>query len=309
MKVAILSPTEREEVDRLQIRLEERMGEGVVIDSREDPRLAIQRGKVRSGNVDLSSLKGIYVADLGLRSPFARDSEGNALARESRAARAASHRHLCAWNTVLHVLARQMPVVNPPATHDLHTLKPWEIFATERWGVALPRSVATSDPQVLVDLPAREHGWVQKRMVGGYAHTERFHPPTDLVAARDMLAGGPLLVQERIVGTNVRVYVVAGKVEAAGEIIPVAGDEVDSRRGDVRIRRITVPDEVAGIAIQVARNWGMAFTAADFMRDVAGRYFLLECNSAPFFVHFERMTGCNIAGPLADLLLQRARTI
>ena len=45
------------------------------------------------------------------------------------------------------------------------------------------------------------------------------------------------------------------------------------------------------------------FAAVDMMQEsAAGRHVLLECNSAPFFVNFERATGLDISSRLATYL-------
>jgi glutathione synthase/RimK-type ligase-like ATP-grasp enzyme len=46
----------------------------------------------------------------------------------------------------------------------------------------------------------------------------------------------------------------------------------------------------------------MAFTGIDFIRSPGGST-LLECNPSPMFAAFERKTGLDVAGPLADYLV------
>jgi glutathione synthase/RimK-type ligase-like ATP-grasp enzyme len=100
--------------------------------------------------------------------------------------------------------------------------------------------------------------------------------------------------------------VLDGKVIGAAEVVTQAGEETDSRRGEIRVRRTELPEEAARDAIAAVRHWGMVFAAVDFMVDArSGCYIILECNSAPFFVNFERMTGLPIAGRLAEFLIGR----
>ena len=87
-----------------------------------------------------------------------------------------------------------------------------------------------------------------------------------------------------------------------------SGEETDSRRGDIRVRCVELPDEAARAAVATAERWGMIFAAVDFMVDArTGRHIILECNSAPFFVNFERFTGLPITSRLAAYLARERR--
>ena len=105
------------------------------------------------------------------------------------------------------------------------------------------------------------------------------------------------------VGCGINLEVLDGEVIGSAEVISSAGVETDSRRGDMRVRRVELPEEAAGAALATAERWGMIFAAVDFMVDArTGRYVILECNSAPFFVNFERYTGLPITSRLAAYL-------
>ena len=116
------------------------------------------------------------------------------------------------------------------------------------------------------------------------------------------------MVQEFVEGDNVRAFVLDGEVIGAAETVNLDGAATDSRRGEIRVSRVTLPEQAARTAVSAAALWGMPYTAVDFMRDEAsGRYLLLECNSSPFFVNFERRSGCDISGRIADYLVGRRR--
>jgi len=114
------------------------------------------------------------------------------------------------------------------------------------------------------------------------------------------------MIQERINGDNLRAFVLDGEMIGAAEVITRGGSETDSRRGDIRVRRVDLPEEASKAAVAAARRWGMVFAAIDFMVDArTGRHYILECNSAPFFVNFERATGLPITARLAEYLARR----
>lgn len=303
MRVGLIGSPEREELQRLAIRLEERDAEPVLLDVRGDPRFALTGSSLEACGVELTRLGACYVADLGLLPSGAGGGDPQADAR----ALCASQRRLVLWTTVLARLALRARVVNPPRTWDLHGLKPFESAAYARAGIPVPRSVATTDPRALLELPALAAGWITKGLVGGYGYTELFAPPEDEAQARAALAAGPRLVQERVRGENVRAFVVGGRLVGAAEIVPASGAEVDSRRDTGRVGRVVLSEQARAHALAAAKRFGLAFAAVDLMRAAGGRHVVLECNSAPFFVEFERHTGIDVSSALADLLTERVR--
>lgn len=303
IRVGLIGAPQRPEIRRLAVRLEERGAEPVVLDGREDPRITVEPGRVSACGVDLTALRAVYVCDLGLPGVPATataEARGRALAR--------SRRQLAAWNALLGVLARTMPVVNPPETHDLHGVKPYELGTYAGEGLPVPWTVSTTDPAELTALAARDHAWIAKGMVGGLGYTEAFVPPQDADEARTRLVPRPLSVQERVEGDNYRAFVLGGRVIGAAAMISTNGAETDSRRGGIRVHRALLPKAAEATALRASALWGMPFAAVDFMKDErTGCYVVLECNSSPFFVNFEIATGHDISGALAEYLVRGHR--
>lgn len=292
MRVLLVGAREREEIERLELRLEERGAQALVCDPRQ-AELRLDSGGEWIDGVDLARVRAAYVADLGL--PATVDGAGV----WSEEALRASQTHLVLWETLLERLAARGRVVNPPRTWDLHGLKPFECRAYARADLPAPRTRAATRVEDLAALGASDGGWITKGLVGGYGYTEAFDPeqPAPVEGAR--------LVQQRVSGENVRAYVAGGRVVGAGRL--VSSDEHDSRRGTRRVRRVDLPAPAERTALSAVALWGMEFAAVDLMLDDEGRWWLLECNSAPFFVEFERLTGVPVSGALADLLVERKR--
>ncbi len=303
-RIGLIGPADRDELVRLAIRLEERGAEPVFLDPREDAAVTMDPDHVSACGEDLSDMRGCYVADLALRRPYVLTDDGVPDPEASLPALDASRRHLALWNAVLERLGRQGPVVNPPRSHDLHGLKPWEMAVYARQGLAHPATLSTCDPAALAVPPPTTGGaWIRKGLVGGVGYTEAFTPPSDREAAENALGEGALMVQERVEGDNLRAFVLDGRVLGAAVIVPAEADDTDSRRDTREVRRCDLPADAAATAVAAASHWGMSFSAVDFMIDAAsGRHLVLECNSAPFFVTFEQQTGLPIAGELADFL-------
>ncbi|MCC6407322.1 MAG: hypothetical protein IT453_09160 [Planctomycetes bacterium] len=311
-KIALIGPEDREELQRLALRLEERDAEPVFVDTRRDARIRIEPGVEEACGVSFEGVTGVYVAALGLPDPRVVDESKVIDVEASRAALAHSQATWAAWRVLLERLARRMPVANPPASYPVHGLKPFEIATYLENGWRAPTTVSTDDPRALLDVDASRapRGRVRKDLVGGYGYTEVFTPPTEVAVAREVLADSAVMVQERIEGDAVRAFVVGGRVVVAAESLPQTFGEVDSRRGTVRVKRIELPGEIAELSKAVAAHWDMSFAGVDWMRANAGRdWVLLECNSSPFFVELERRTGADIGGAIADMLLRRARRV
>jgi glutathione synthase/RimK-type ligase-like ATP-grasp enzyme len=253
-------------------------------------------------------VQGVYVADLGLPSPVVRRLDGSLDAEASARALATSRRRLVTWNALLERLATRGRVINPPHTHELHGLKPFEVESYRLAGLPVPWTRATSDPAALSSPPSGGPLWVSKGLVGGHGYTEAFVPPSPDEARRLVSENGAVLVQERIEGDCVRAYVLEGRIIGAARIFSREGSETDSRRGETRVDRCELPAEAAEVAVKAAERFGLVFAAVDLMRDEVGRrYVLLEANSSPFFLAFERTTGFGISSHLADALMGRRR--
>jgi glutathione synthase/RimK-type ligase-like ATP-grasp enzyme len=292
MRVLLVGPPEREELARLELRLEERGAGALACDPRRAELRLDAHGEWLDG-ADLERVGAVYVADLGL--PATGDADGSF----SESALRASQTHLVLWETLLERLARRVRVVNLPRTWDLHGLKPYESRAYAAADLPAPRTLATTDARELATLGAARDGWITKGLVGGYGFTQAFEPDA---AAQPR---GARLVQERVAGENVRAYVAGGRVVGAGSV--VSADAHDSRRATRRVRRFALPAPAEQAALRAVALWGMDFAAVDLMLDRDDRWWLLECNSAPFFVEFERLTGVPVSGALADLLVERRR--
>jgi glutathione synthase/RimK-type ligase-like ATP-grasp enzyme len=309
-RIALIGPQDREEIQRLAVRLEERSAEPVFVDTRRPAAIRIDAAGEEACGVSLAGVTGVYVADLGLPPPRVASENGLVEVAASRAALAHSQSMWSAWRLLLERLARRAAVVNPPASYDVHGLKPLEIASYLAKGWCVPDTLSTDEPKALLELdPARApHGRVRKDLVGGYGFTEVLDAPAHIEQARERVGDAALMAQERIEGDAVRAFVIGGRMLVAAEILPQGYGEIDSRRGTARVRRIEISGELCELSKAVAAHWNMSFAGVDWMRAAGGReWVLLECNSAPFFVEFERRTGADIGGALADHLLRRAR--
>lgn len=192
-------------------------------------------------------------------------------------------------------------LVNPPATFDQHFVKTEQLDRLRAAGVPVPRTLATNDTEALRRFVADVDAPVVYKPLAGGALCRRLEP-IDLEDARlETLARAPVLFQEEVAGKNIRVYVVAGRVVAAYEIV---APELDYRGNEQEVIEVTLPEEEEHAAIRAAEACAMIFTGLDIKRRVDNSFAVLECNPSPMFAGIERWTEKTlVTEALADLLL------
>ena len=194
--------------------------------------------------------------------------------------------------------AQGVPLVNDLDVNAQHGRKPYQLRLLRDAGLPVPRFLASNDPKAVRSFVRRVERAVYKPLAGGA--TVREVEPDDLTGERlEALAYAPVLFQELVEGTSVRVYVVGGKAVAAGEI---HSTELDYRRREDAVvpARLTASERRA--AVSAARACSMRFSGVDLIR-AQDRFVVLECNPSPMFAVFEDKTGLDVAGPLAEYLL------
>jgi glutathione synthase/RimK-type ligase-like ATP-grasp enzyme len=114
------------------------------------------------------------------------------------------------------------------------------------------------------------------------------------------LAYSPTLVQERIDGREIRVYVIGDELFG----VEVQSQALDINE-DMNAKRVpfAISDELATIARHVAAVTGLVFTAIDIRQSLQGEYVVLEANSSPDFTADEYQTGYPLADTLVNVLL------
>ncbi|NIA15043.1 MAG: hypothetical protein GWP08_13300 [Nitrospiraceae bacterium] len=201
---------------------------------------------------------------------------------------------------LLHLRSLGVPLVNPPEANAQHGRKPYQLELLRAARAPVPRWIATNDP-VAVRRFVREVGDAIYKPLGGGA-TVRSVEQEDLSDERlSTLAYAPVLFQEHVRGVSVRAFVVGRRVVGAAEI---HSPEVDYRRDEQEVVAVRLTAEERRAAVAAARACGMVFTGVDFIRHDTG-FSVLECNPSPMFAVFERKTGLDVAGPLADYLLRQ----
>lgn len=197
--------------------------------------------------------------------------------------------------------------VNPPALDGTAHHKPYQWEMARRTGLALPRTLVTNDP-------GRARRFIQETGVGrtvfkafvasAGAWRETRLVRTEDLAALDAVRYAPVIFQEYVPGTDLRVTVVGDRVFAAEIDASRTGYPVDMRMvvNEARVRPVTLPSAVTGRLLRLMRALGLVYGAVDLRRRAGGEYVFLEVNPAGQWLFVEERTGLPITAEVAALL-------
>ena len=241
------------------------------------------------------SPSAVYIRDLGLDPVGIADQ----MSADWRRAQAAMRER---GELVLSIVHRWealgIPIYNPLSAFPRIT-KPFQLALLARAGLPVPDTLWTNDPAAVVRFA--EGRRVAYKPVAGGAFT-RILEPRDLDRL-GALKNAPVCFQELLPGTDVRVFVVDGRVAAACEIEAGATDFREDERG---ITSVPPNPELDRICVRACEVLGLRFTGMDLKADASGKLKILELNPSPMFLGFDRKSGSNVLGALATALSRPA---
>ncbi|GHF84741.1 ATP-grasp ribosomal peptide maturase [Streptomyces thermodiastaticus] len=188
--------------------------------------------------------------------------------------------------------------------------KPWQLRLAQRCGLPVPATVITTVPGAAREFAERFPDLVVKPVSGTHPQeppqavpTSRVAPGTDFAA----VAYGPTLLQRRIAKrADIRLTAVGTTLLAARKEIP---PDADPDEVDVRFaapggpwRPAEVPEDTARRVHAYLHRARLAYGAFDFVEDVEGTWWFLECNQSGQFGFVEVDTGQPIARTIAAWL-------
>ena len=193
-------------------------------------------------------------------------------------------------------------MANSPTTFGQHFVKLEQLQALRHARVPVPRTLATNDPRALIDFARGAEAPIVYKPLAGGALCRRLTSADLLPNRLALLAGAPVLFQEEVPGTNIRVYVVDDRVAASYEIV---SDRLDYRGAETAVHPTEPGADEAVACLAAARACGMTFTGIDIRRREDRTFAVLECNPSPMFAAIERRTGAEpVTTALADFLAQ-----
>lgn len=188
-------------------------------------------------------------------------------------------------------------VVNRPGHAADNGAKPLHEAWLRQQGFAVPASLTSSLPERLSAFAAAGPT-IAKSVQGIRADTRAVTPAdfTGFVAAR-----GPVHLQRRVMGRDLRLHVVGDEVH--GESIE--SDAVDYRTATARFHRFEAPADLAELAVRATRAAGLVFAGWDFKLDDEGRFWCLEANPMPGYDGYDTRANGAISRSLVEHLKSR----
>jgi glutathione synthase/RimK-type ligase-like ATP-grasp enzyme len=278
--------------------------------------LSLLDGVPTVGGVDIQAVPAWYLRSAPLPLPFQpldeepgppRDTTVEEVLTRSRRSYAAGRERRSFLFSFLGALERAGAVfVNRPVLLGQHFLKLDQLERLRRAGVPVPRTLATNDPQAVLEFARGSCERIVYKPVAGGGFCRRISEEDFAPQRLRLLANAPVLFQEEIPGRNLRVYVVGYRVVASYEIV---SEELDYRGSETAVLLTPLSDEEGEAACRAALACELPFTGIDMRRRRDGGFAVLECNPSPMFSGIERTTGDrSVSRALADLLVASNRT-
>lgn len=209
---------------------------------------------------------------------------------------------LAVRTAVLVELAAMRPIVNPPRQQNFHRLKTWLLSSLQGRGVPVPElcsGTASARLMRFAELGRERFGGVVDKPLAGIYKTRLWRAER---GARHRWGRRPALYQRQVPGETIRCYALAGRVLTAARI--VHGSTVDSSLSQTGIDPVELSSAERRIVERVVDVLCLAFCGLDLLRDQeTGETFVIDCNLSPMFVNYGHLSGCDVAGQLADQLI------
>lgn len=188
--------------------------------------------------------------------------------------------------------------VNGWTAYQLHQTKPVQLARIAQMGIPVPATIWTNDPTQLRAFAAVHPKAIFKPVQGG-DETRRLTAEHLSDANLASLQLAPITVQEEIVGTNVRVFVIGSRVLACEVRTP----QLDYRQdGKAELLVHALPSDIEQQARRIGASLDLVWSGIDYRLTPDHEYVFLEANPSPMFLGFEEQTGLPLMASLIHLL-------
>ncbi|MCR5261997.1 MAG: hypothetical protein K6C94_09200 [Candidatus Gastranaerophilales bacterium] len=194
--------------------------------------------------------------------------------------------------------------VNPIEAIYLHRTKAYQLFLLAQNGFRVPKTLISNDSEEIIKFAEENNYDLIYKPVQGGCHTAIL-TKDDLSADRlNSFKTGAVQFQEKLDGTDIRVYIVGDKIFPA----EIRAKTIDFRSDkDAEIVPVKLPPEIEKQCFKIADMFKLKFTGIDIKTKSNGEYVFIEANPSPMFVGFERQSKYNITETLCELLKKEYR--
>jgi glutathione synthase/RimK-type ligase-like ATP-grasp enzyme len=297
---AIIGGPKEPEVRRLAHCLEELGHSPLIIDASTFPQhhsLTFGDGSWRYGDHELNSVKAFF-----LRSLHCNKLTTSSAGELNRHLHALREKDSILGSLLRWAGAQGKLILNPVDTLLCHFYKLDSLERLRNANIPIPSTLGTNDPNAVSEFAQSHKRLICKPLAGGAeAIAISVDDLSPLFLAQ--LQNAPVMLQERIYGDDIRVYVLGDQVIAAASL---STDHVDFRTGHQDFQTTTLTEAESADIIHAAKLMSLNFAGIDFKRTKEGRHFILDINPAPMFAGFENITGLEIASHIARYLVEKS---
>ncbi len=192
---------------------------------------------------------------------------------------------------------------------QMHKTKPLQLAIVKALGARIPATQISNFFPIKSDRSRPQRPCIIKPVHAGYmtqAFDTQYDPNTTNIighAHTNKIKGFPFTLQNKVIGKNIRTYVIGEKV-FSGLIETERLDYRLQTAEEQTVHPIQLSKQEERLAQQIRISLEMQWTAIDWIRDEEGKLVFLEANPAPMFVGFEKLTSYPLTKALLSLLLE-----
>jgi glutathione synthase/RimK-type ligase-like ATP-grasp enzyme len=196
-------------------------------------------------------------------------------------------------------------VVNRTGPMGSNSSKPFQLQLIREHGFAIPETLITNDPELVLDLRKR-HKRVVYKSISGVRSIVQALEDNDLKRLED-IRWCPTQFQEFVEGLNVRVHTVGEELFATSIETTAVDYRYATRFGypAPELKPISLPEELCQHCLDLARALKLEMAGIDLKLGLDGQVYCFEVNPSPAFSYYEASTGQPIAEALARYLANR----
>lgn len=188
-------------------------------------------------------------------------------------------------------------IINRPSAVATNHSKLAQAISIRASGFLVPDLLVTNDQAKIREFLAHHGSVIYKSMSSVRSIVKELDP-----AMLDRVGHlGPVLLQKRIVGDNVRVHV----IEQTTVACTVQSQAIDYRYAPSRIAPFDLPEEIAARCVQLTRQLGLVLSGIDLIMTPRGEFHCLEVNPNPAFSYFDLSDDKTIARHVAEILMSQ----
>ncbi len=266
--------------------------------------LAVEHGSVTgwlecgTESYRLEDFRGVYVRLMDDR--CLPELEGKAGSSETRVYCRRLHETLSIWLELT-----DARILNRPSAMASNSSKPFQSQLIRRYGLLVPETLVTNDPDHVLEFRQR-HGRVVFKSTSGVRSIVKALDDSDIDRLQ-LVRWCPTQFQQLVEGVDIRVHVVGSQTFATR----VRSGAVDYRYAHTlvgepaELEACELPEDLAGRCVAMANGMDLPLAGIDLRMTPEGDVYCFEVNPCPGFSYYEDHTGQPIADAIAAHLAGR----